>query len=174
MSTLSPVLYGKRLPSQTLYSENYDRQSFSVTINDSVNTADAEINKPSHVAADTLTLSDSFIKNTVHAISDSITVSSAHTKHSIHVISDSITLPDHISSKTLSVLLIDTVLLQDWFSISHQQTTIWTGSVTPEATQSLYGRILPGRNLYSSSKLQVWNSQEQMPSTGNWSNIDNG
>jgi len=106
VAQLTPVLYGTRLYSQTLYSENYDRETFNVVLSDSVGPLDALNSQLDKILADLVPLIDSVIlKEADKVFVDSITLSDIIASSLEKTLSDAISNADSLVSDVNKPLL---------------------------------------------------------------------
>lgn len=126
----TPVLYGNRLYGRTLYSENFDPVTTTLSFSESVGATDAltdSVNKAlldlvsiteavlktaSKPLADTQTITDAVAKSLQHVLADAITPSDATTTTGTKALPDSITITEAFIS-TFVKILADTVNLMD-------------------------------------------------------------
>lgn len=126
----TPVLYGNRLYGRTLYSENFDPTTTTLSFSESVGATDAltdsvnkvlldlvsmtetALKKASKPLADTQTITDAVAKSLQHTLADTLTLSDAKTTSGTKVLPDSMTITESFISTFVKVLS-DTVNLMD-------------------------------------------------------------
>lgn len=228
MSVLNPVLYGNRLYGRETYSANADPVTTTLTMADSVSSADAyadtvnrlladvmtvteatlkSVNKPmadsmtltdaitkslSHALAETVTPTDamtksarkpmadsiafteSFVTSFVKILSDTVTITETESDFVARVLTDSLSVQDGFVTVTITKVLNDILLLQDWLSLRLSKPNTWTVNVPKIASETLYGRVLFGRKLYSGQggSSVTWNSQKPVQPNNGWKNFN--
>lgn len=114
MSSLNPVLYGNRLYGRTLYSENPDPVTTTLTMTDSVSSADALNDTIDKVLAEIVTLTDAALRKVNKPLADTTTVTDAIMKSLSHTLADSVTPSDAIA-KSARKPMADSVTATDAF-----------------------------------------------------------
>lgn len=94
MSVLTPVLYGNRLYSKTLYSDNPDPVTTTLTMSESVGATDAIVDTIDKVLLDLVSMTDAALKSANKPLADTQTIADAVAKSLQHALSDSVTLSD--------------------------------------------------------------------------------
>jgi hypothetical protein len=141
MSHFTPVLYGNRLYSRTLYEINEDFESATITLSDAMSVTDAQllesINKAladllmltdsttissSHALSDTLTITDTLAKVLTRHLADSIALSDADVIFATKSLAEILTLLDSVILKTTTKSLVDTLTLTDQLVLTNLET----------------------------------------------------
>jgi hypothetical protein len=112
MSQLTPVLYGNRLYSRVLYSENYDPQTFNVVLSDGVGATDSLTDQFTKVLSDVISSVDSIAKQLNIPLADSVSFSDTLAKNLTQVLNDNTVLAD-LYAVTATKSLSDNVTLSE-------------------------------------------------------------
>jgi len=115
MSSLNPVLYGKRLFGRTLYSANPDPVTFNLNLSESVGATDALVDSVNKVILDLVTATDAALKSVSKPLADSTTITDAVTKSLQHVLADAVTPSDSAITTTGTKRLPDSLTITESF-----------------------------------------------------------